>query len=291
MLTVPTSGTRDRWLAALIAAGLIVTLAVPPAQAHDFWIEPSTFHPRPGGIVALGLRVGQNYVGDPVPRQSTAIDRFFIRQIGPDGAAPYDRSIEGSNNIDPAGFLRVDGEATAVIGYSSNGADITLPAGPFEDYLRLYGLDAIIAERDRHGERSKPGRERFFRYAKALLSGARGSSLVTQPLGFTYEIVPDADPTVSAGPLHGRVFYNGEALPGALIEALWRDDPRVRLKTRSDARGGFAFALPRSGVWLIKSVHMVRAGFFASADWDSLWASLTFNAAIASPIAASDARP
>ena len=47
---------------------------------------------------------------------------------------------------------------------------------------------------------------------------------------------------------------------------------------RSDANGAFSFTLPRAGVWLIKSVHMVRAGFFASEDWDSLWASLTFEA-------------
>lgn len=296
VLTAPAADRHGRWpavlqTAALIVAGLIVTLTVPPAQAHDFWIEPSTFHPRPGGIVVLGLRVGQNYVGDPVPRQSSAIDRFFVRQIGSDGVGADDRSVEGANNIDPAGFIDVDGRATAVIGYSSNGADIALPADKFEDYLRLYGLDAIITERDRRGERARPGRERFFRYAKALLSGARGAALATRPLGFAYEIVPDTDPTTTGGPLRGRVLYDGHALAGALVEALWRDDPRVRLKMRSDARGGFVFALPRPGVWLIKSVHMVRAGFFASADWDSLWASLTFNAAMATPVASSNGRP
>lgn len=270
---------RSLRLAALVIAGLIVAPLATPALAHDFWIEPSTFHPRPGGIVAFRLRVGQNYVGDPVPRQSSAIARFFIRQIGPDGTGRYDQPIEGSDNIDPAGFLRADGRATAVIGYASNGSFIELPADRFEDYLRLYGLDAIIAERDKRGERAKAGRERFYRYAKALLTGAGSSRLAAQPLGFAYEIVPDTDPTVAtAGPLRGHVLYDGEPLAGALVEALWRDDPKVRLVARSDAQGGFAFALPRPGVWLIKSVHMVRAWFFAGSDWDSLWASLTFNA-------------
>jgi uncharacterized GH25 family protein len=277
-------------LAALyVAITLVASAFALPARAHDFWIEPSTFHPRPGGIVALGLRVGQNYVGDPVPRQSSAIDRFFIRQVGPDGKGSQDQSIEGSNNIDPAGFLRADGRATAVIGYSSNGSYIELPADKFEDYLRLYGLNAIIAERDKRGERAKPGRERFYRYAKALLTGARDSALPAQPLGFAYEIVPDADPTVPAGPLRGRVLYDGRPLAGALVEALWRDDPRVKLAARSDPQGGFSFALPRAGVWMIKSVHMVRAGFFAPSDWDSLWASLTFNAPIAMAKTVSDA--
>ncbi len=253
--------------AALIVAALLAAL---PARAHDFWIEPSRFKPQPGAIVAVHLWVGQDFTGDPVPRQSNDIEQFFVRQNGADA------DIGGANSIDPAGLFRKDGEATAVIGYRSRGSDIELPAAKFDDYLRQYGLGTIVAERARRGEAQKPGRERFFRYAKALLTGAAASPAATQALGFAYEIVPGDDPTANAGPLRGRILYDGKPLAGALVEALWRDDPSIRLSMRSDAQGAFVFALPRPGVWLVKSVHMVRAGFFASHDWDSLWASLTF---------------
>jgi uncharacterized GH25 family protein len=246
-------------------------------QAHDFWIEPSTFHPAPGQTVAVGLRVGQNYIGDAVPRFSRLIENFFIRQGG------SDQMIEGSDGIDPAGFLRADGQATALIAYSSLGSPIELPADKFEEYLRLYGLDEIIRERSRRGERAKPGREIFFRYAKALLSGREPSAAISKPLDFVYEIVPDDDPTARPGPLRGHILYKGKPLGDALVVALWRDDPAVQLMTHSDAQGAFSFVLPRAGVWLIKSVHMVRAGFFSSADWESLWASLTFEAPGARP--------
>jgi hypothetical protein len=216
--------------------------------------------------------VGQDFIGDPLPRQSNGIERFFVRQSGADSA------IGGANNIDPAGLFRKAGEDAAVIGYASNGSATDLPADRFEDYLRQYGLNAIIEERLRRGEKSKPGRERFTRYAKALLTGAARSAEAAQPLGFAYEIVPADDSATVAGPLRGRILYDGKPLAGALVEALWRDDPSMRLSTRSDAQGGFVLALPHSGVWLIKSVHMVRAGFFAAHDWDSLWASLTFEA-------------
>jgi hypothetical protein len=253
----------------LAAAALLLTDA---AQAHDFWIEPSAFEARAGSIVSVRLFVGQDFTGDPLPRQSNSIDKFFVRQ---DGA---DADIGGANNIDPAGLFRMPGAAAAVIGYSSNGSSTELPAARFEDYLRQHGLIAVIDERLRRGEKGKPGRERFYRYAKALLNGSANAATVTQPLGFAYEIVPGNDPTKLAGPLRGRILYQGKPLAGALVEALWRDDPSIRLSTRSDTLGGFDFALPRGGVWLVKSVHMVRAGFFASADWDSLWASLTFAA-------------
>jgi hypothetical protein len=179
---------------------------------------------------------------DPVTRQSNNIDRFFLRQDG------IDRPIGGANNIDPAGQLRMPGSATAMIGYSSNGAT------------------------------SKPGNERFYRYAKALLTGTVKSGNTMLPLGFAYEIVPGDDPTTTE-PFRGQVLHYGKPLADALVEALWRDDPAIKLSARSDAQGAFSFALPRPGVWLVKSVHMVRAGFFASHDWDSLWASRTFEAA------------
>ncbi len=259
---------------AALAACAATLLMTAPARAHDFWIEPSTFQPRPGSIIAVHLWVGQDFVGDPVPRQSGNIEQFFVRQNGGDA------DIGGANRIDPAGLFRVDAGTTAAIGYRSGGSDIELPAGNFEDYLRQYGLDAIVTERARRGETARAGRERFFRYAKSLLAGARTGDAATRPLGFAYEIMLLEDPTRPlSGPLRGLILHDGKPLGGALVEALWRDDPSIRLAMRSDTEGAFVFALPRSGVWLIKSVHMVRAGFFSSADWDSLWASLTFETA------------
>ena len=108
-----------------LAFAAAVLLATARAQAHDFWIEPSTFHPAPGAMVSVGLRVGQNFIGDPVPRLSAFIAAFSVRQNG------KDRDVVGSDLIDPAGFLPVDGNATATISYASTGAYIELPPGEF----------------------------------------------------------------------------------------------------------------------------------------------------------------
>jgi uncharacterized GH25 family protein len=253
-----------RWF--LLAAALWCA----PAQAHDFWVEPSTFQPLPGATVAVALRVGQDFIGDPVPYMSSAIDRFFVRQDG------QDRTISGSDGLEPAGFLRAAGNATAVIAYSSAGSFVELPADRFEAYLKQYGLDDIIAERARRGESLEPGRERFYRYAKALLTGAEPSPAAVQPIPFAYEIVPDEDPTARFGVFRGHVLYDQQPLANALVEALLKNAPSVRLSVRSDAQGAFSLTLPQAGVWLIKSVHMERAGFFSDSDWESSWASLTF---------------
>jgi hypothetical protein len=255
---------------ALIAATLLCLSS--PVDAHDLWIEPSTFHPAPGATVAIGLRVGQNFIGDAVPRSSRSIAQFVARQ------ADGEQRIGGMENIDPAGWIRAEGHSTALIAYSSLGSFIELPAAKFEDYLRQEGLDRVIDIRTARGEREKPGGEYFYRYAKALLTGERAFATAAQPIGLTYEIVPDDDPTLRFRPFRGRVLYAGESFAEARVVAILRSDPSVRLTTRSDERGGFSFDLPQAGVWLIKSVHMVRASIFSRADWDSLWASLTFEA-------------
>src|ERR1700692_2755585 len=106
---------RHSWSAA--ARGIVSTgaalLTAGGLQAHALWIEPSTFHPAPGTTVAVGLRVGQNFVGDPVPRFSRLIEQFIVRQGG------SDQPIAGLENIDPAGYFRADGQSTAVIAYRS----------------------------------------------------------------------------------------------------------------------------------------------------------------------------
>jgi hypothetical protein len=55
-----------------------------------------------------------------------------------------------------------------------------------------------------------------------------------------------------------------------------RTNPSAALATRTDAAGAFSLTLRERGVWLVKAVHMVKAGWFSRADWQSLWASLTF---------------
>lgn len=76
------------------------------ACAHDFWIEPSTFRPAVGQTMTAALRVGQDFVGDAVPRSSQLMDSFIVRD--PAG----ERTVDGFENQDPAGYLRVENQVT-----------------------------------------------------------------------------------------------------------------------------------------------------------------------------------
>ena len=96
-----------------------------------------------------------------------------------------------------------------------------------------------------------------------------------QPLGYRYELIPETNP-MSSSPLRIRVLFEGKSLTDALVTAIHRDDPAIHASARTDSSGRVTLTLPKSGVWLVKSVQMVAAPPGANADWESLWASLTF---------------
>jgi uncharacterized GH25 family protein len=73
-----------------------------------------------------------------------------------------------------------------------------------------------------------------------------------------------------------RLLFEGKPLAGALVVAINRENPEKRVSARSDASGRATFDLAPGGVWLVKAVHMVPAPPSSAADWESLWASLTF---------------
>jgi uncharacterized GH25 family protein len=264
---------------AVAIAGLALCLAgVPCAEAHDFWIVPSTFHPAPGGPLAVRLRVGERLRGDPVPRDPAKIERFAL--IG----AAAERPILGPSAAEPAGFAAVPGSGLYQIVYRSRRERVDLSAAKFEDYLVLEGLESISALRKSRGESSKPSTEVYSRAAKSLISSGAGSGAgFDRPVGLELELVPERDPyqLVPGGELPVRLLYRGKPLAGAMVFALdfHHADKTApdRIAARTGRDGRVALRLPEAGFWLIETVHMISAPQETGVDWESLWASLTFD--------------
>lgn len=251
---------------------LFVLVASAPAiaPAHDFWIEPSAFRTTTGQNVTIGLRVGQDFIGDPVPRSQSLFESFVVRD------AAKEWPLNGFENQDPAGILRVEHEGVTTVSYRSKANPLELPAEKFEKFLHDEGLEKIAAARKARGESGKADHEVFFRYAKTFIrTGQVAEPAFARTAGFRYEIVPESNPW-SEKPLRVRVWVDGKPAADALVTAIHRDDPNARVAMRTDARGAATLALPRDGVWLIKSVYMTEAPAGSGADWESLWASFTF---------------
>jgi hypothetical protein len=247
------------------------------ASAHDFWIEPSTFRPASGARVAATLRVGQNLDGEALPLLPPLVDRFEVVGKGPAG------ELDENPGGDPAGWARIDGPGLHWIAYQSLPYPLVLPAAKFEnEYLRVEGLESIVEARARNGESAAPGRERFYRCAKALLeTPGAGPGAFDNPLGLTLEIVPKKNPyTLKPGStLPLSLLFRGKPLAGALVVAMEKGDPKKSVSARTDAKGFVSLPIARSGFWLVKAVHMEPAPADAGVDWESWWASITFELA------------
>ena len=254
----------------VLCAALAVSASV---NAHDFWIEPTGFTADLGRVVGVKLRVGDDFHGDAVPRSEELIDEFVVVD------ASGRRQIVGREGSDPAGLLRVMSPGLMVIGYHSRPSPVTLPAAKFTQYLKDEGLDAIVAARERGGASARDGREIFSRSAKSLVrSGATAPGTGDRMLGFPIELVAERNPyQLRAGDtLPVRLAYRGTPLAGARVVAYNQRSPYHKLMAQSDRDGRAAFKIEEPGPWLVKAVHMVPAPAGSNADWESFWASLTF---------------
>ena len=240
------------------------------AAAHDFWIEPSAFHPSEGQVVTAALRVGQKLDGEPLPRIPALIDRFVLRGAGGEG------NVVGRPGSDPAGMARVADGGLHWIGYQSTAYPVTLEAKKFEDYLREEGLERIVAARAKSGQSAAPGRERFYRCAKALLDTPGPAAALDAPLGFTLELIPRRNPYALKGDLPLSLLFRGKPAADVLVVAMNRDDPANAVRARTDRNGNVSLKLNRTGFWLIKAVQMESAPAGSGVDWESWWASITF---------------
>lgn len=183
---------------------------------------------------------------------------------------------------DPAGMAKVEASGLHVVSFENSSTYLELPAEGFNSYLKDEGLEAVLRARQEAGESEQPGKEAFSRCAKALLwaggDGAAADSHHNKPVGLPLELLTDNNPYLMHAPtsMTVQLLYEGQPVDGALVMALNQQAPNDVQRVRSGADGRAAFNLHRSGLWLLKAVHMVRAAPQAQETWRSYWASLTF---------------
>ena len=257
---------------ALSVTCLVFALLARTALAHPFWIEPDDFRPVVGAKVPLHLLVGMDFKGEPVVYAPEQFERYLY--TGPDG----EHNISGTLGDDPAGYLNPEGAGYYTIGYYSKKFDITFENfEEFEKYLKLEGLERNRALAERRFKIRKGILELYTRCAKSLLRVGNAAGPIDHILGFPIELVAETDPYSGQKQLRVRLLYRGKPLEGALVIAFSRKDPTATQRIRTDKDGRATIELNQPGVWLLNAVHMVPTGILSQADWESYWASLTFD--------------
>lgn len=255
------------------ALTLSLSLAAPAALAHEFWIEPSAYRPAVGSTVDLTLFIGHHFDSERFPRTSARIERFVA--VGPEGEG----DVGGVEGKSPAGHLHIADPGAYVVAYRGTPKLTELEAQKFEGYLREKGLVEAIAARAAAGTSSAPGRELFSRCAKTLLvtPGWSGSP-VDRAVGMRLELVAQNNPFELAPGQAIDLLLLFESAPaaGRLVIAELPGHPDALVSARTGPDGRASLTLSKPGPWLISAVHMITAPAGTNAEWESLWASLTF---------------
>lgn len=214
---------------------------------HDMWIETAPM----GQAVGVKLRVGQELVGDAIPRRASMIREF----VAVDGNGRS--QVMGREGSDPAGYVRA---GAAVIAYWGQPSVAEMEGEKFNAYLAEEGLDQI-------GRVAKGAmvKDEFTRCAKTLVGGA-----ADRTVGLPLELVAEARPA-RGGTLPVRLIYDGRAEAGVLVVAINKRKPGEKVTARTDRDGRVRLRLDVDGLWLVKAVKMVPGTIFRS-----YWASLTF---------------
>jgi uncharacterized GH25 family protein len=268
---------RHPWRSECSRFGLLLSALLglaAPAAAHEFWIEPANFRPPVGKPVDVQLLVGQEFRGDTMIYLPESFERFVTVN------ARGTRNIPGLPGDDPAARLTPVEPGLLLIAYQSTRYSLDMDAPTFEKYLEKEGLDAIRAMRAQRSERAKPVREVYSRFAKSLLAvGGRDDGLdASRPIGLRLEIVPQT-PIYQLKPgqaLEVQLLYENRPLAHAQLLAFSKKKLKTQLKLRTDAHGRARFVLPHADIWMLSAVHMIPAPADAKADWESFWASLSF---------------
>lgn len=269
---------RGTWKLVLGAAVWMAAGPPAPLFAHDVWIEPAAFTAQPDRPTPVSIYAGHPGEGgfEPVRRTPSRWERFSW--IGPDGEA----EIPGLDGAAPAGVIRPEAPGRYVLVLRSRDAVSRLPAAKFNDYLVEEGLDHVLSLRRERNEDDQPGVELYSRALKALVTVPQDDAVppgpADRPLGLRLELVAETDPVRSAldEPFQVRLLFEGRPLAGALVEARRLGKPGEKLAARTDDEGRVSFRLPDAGPWLLAAVHMVEAPPDRNADWQSIWATLTF---------------
>jgi uncharacterized GH25 family protein len=257
----------------LAAACLVALLSTSAAQAHDFWLAPGRFHVTRGETVELSLRYGEEYKGEAAPRDNFLIEKFVL--MGPDETEP----VPGQDQQEPAGRVTLAKDGIYQVAYRGKRRLISMEAAKFEAYLKAEGLEHISRLRAERQETGKGSLEVYSRCAKTLFKVGGGAKEGHDRIaGLRLEIVPETNPyLVAAGAdLTFRVLFEGKPLANGLVIARSRAEPRHTASARTDGEGRVRLTLDRAGEWLVKCTHMIAAPAELSMDWESLWASLTF---------------
>ncbi len=227
--------------------------------------------------------VGENFEGE-----NWGGNRDKVQQLvhyTPSGEITNIASLLSGNKGDSL-QLPLQEEGTHMIIFNSNNSFLSLDAAKFNNYLKEDGLENAIAYRKENKEEDKISTEHYQRSIKTLLQVSYPlTDACIKPTSLPLDIIPEQNPyEVPVGSnesllkVRFRVLFKGTPLDHTLVKVFYHLPGTKEVKTEilQTNKKGWVTANRHPGPYLVTCVHMEHTSNDTEAEWQSYWASLSF---------------
>lgn len=240
---------------------------------------PQDFTPEAGAVLAIDIKVGQDFKGNTYGYSPRQFNTFEI--WGDDARA----DVTGTIGDYPAVNQPAVADGLNIVTHFSTPSLVRWDEwAKFENFINMHGLEWVAEAHHARGLPDVDFSEAFTRFAKTLVAVGDGAGQ-DRHTGMYYELVAQANPytdDVSAG-LQVQLVYMGEPAVGIQIDIFYMPEngalERSHVLTNADGRA----TIPPTGAGhvMLNAVMMIEP-FAEDADagyvWHSLWANLTYAA-------------
>ena len=268
-----------RVTAASLTALALLVVSVATLGAHDLFLRLERYFVAPNSDVRVYVLNGT------FARSEGAVTRDRLRALDlvtPSGVTAIDTAAWVPAGDTTVLTIHTGDEGTYVVGASLRPRELRLEAKDFNKYLATDGVPDVLETRRQGGELDRPARERYHKHVKAVLQvGTERSAGFDRALGYPAELIPLDNPYgLRAGAaLRVRALVDGVPVANQYVVAGGRTTAGARIAqrgVRTDAGGMARVRLGSAGIWYIKFIHMARARADTTIDYESKWATLTF---------------
>lgn len=268
-------------LRVLVAAGAVALGATLTVSAHDFWLVPDAFSISPEQYISVR---GQTSSTFPASESAVTVDRVTsARVLG----ANNDEIIRALSTSERSLLLRHRPQAPGqkLVAVTVGWRHVKETADSFRKYLVSEGAEEALKRYEVAGTLpTAPIVRRYAKYGKTVVEVGRGPRAFHRVVGHPFEFVPLTDPNEArgGGEFRVRLLFNGSPLARARVHAglapAKGDARRKDLNLTTEDDGTAVVPLAASGLWNVRTIHVVPAPRGADADWDVHWATFVFHA-------------
>jgi hypothetical protein len=277
----------------LITFAALSVAVVATARAHTMFLKLESYFLEPNSTAEVSLLNGDFDISEnPITRDRMA----DVSVVGPQGVVHPPTSAWrdtaafhwNPDSLDTS-VLRFEtkGAGTYLLGVSTTATVFELTAQEFNDYLVHDGIIDVTADREASGKMGNAAVERYSKHVKALIQvGDARTDEFSHELGYPAEFMPLQNPyELSVGDeLQVRFLRAGKPVANQLVYANHEynhahDDAGGHVEsvtTRTNSDGVATIPLSAGGRWYVRTIHMVETTSEADVDYESNWATLTF---------------